>query len=139
MVICSTEEEIKISLYISGHEIKKVREAVYLGLSLTVYGLSGRKNIEVSKDILKKAHLIIGATSVNMSSTHGRANYIMETYFRSSYLYNAVLIGDHQVLEETDNEIYRRLFRTILKTKNIGITNNGTKRLQALFHITPLP
>lgn len=61
----------------------------------------------------------------------------MDTYHRSTYFYNSILIRDTNRILIIDEEVRRRLFRPNLRSKDRLISNKVTPRLAALFQIIP--
>lgn len=88
--------------------------------------------------MLKKIPSLVDPLNLDMAAPHSRVRYVLETYCRSTYMYNAVLLDDPETLEKTDEEICRKLFRAVLKSKEKGVTVNATRRLQALFQVVPI-
>lgn len=138
-IICSNEEGInndKICLYISRKEIQKTREAIYLCLTMTSRDISNKRNCARGKEARGKVQQLAEAVKLDMTSSHERKRFLLDMYFKSTYLYNDMILDDLQELDDLDTELLRTLFKAILKCRDRVITTNGTRLLQAPFHVT---
>lgn len=58
---------------------------------------------------MKKIHPTIGSATSGANSSRC-INYIIETYMRSTYLYNSMILDDVKELIATYNEVFKTLF-----------------------------
>lgn len=84
-------------------------------MNKTTKVVDGTANTERGRNDVHKAPGIATAERMDVRNQTGRANYVIETYPRSSYIYSAAIITNGKELEEIDNEVRRRVFKTILK------------------------
>lgn len=66
-----------------------------------------------------------------------RLGYILETYMRSAYTLNAIMIPSIGSLQKMDREFIKTMLRTMLKSRERGITDKGRNKLVALLGIKP--
>lgn len=99
-----------------------MKEATYLGMTLTSTGFLPNKNIVRGRMAMSKVQMIAGATRICDKLNKNSTNSILETYMRSRYLYNASLLNEGDKLKEIDREVCGRIFRTLMKSKEGALT-----------------
>lgn len=139
-LVCASQEEVdpKIKCTIGGGEMAKATSASYLGMTLTTEGIVEKLNIERAGKAIQGAQQIAIEARLSTSTPQGRTRMLLNTYLRSSYSYNAIILENVEQITTIDREVSRKLFQCMLKSRARGIDIKHTKRLEALFQIVPL-
>lgn len=74
--------------------IKKVKAAPYLCMTITSRRLNVESNMERGKKVLREIRSIESASRLTMKAPIGSISYALNTYCRSKYDYNAILIKE---------------------------------------------
>lgn len=118
--ICASNEELKdrnIVLRIAGGVRKKEKSATYLGMALTSKGIASSLNEDRERKSISKTKWLAEAAKMDTKGPRKRLSYILETYLRSAYTFNAILIPSVTSLQKLDWEIIKTLLSTLLKSK----------------------
>lgn len=140
-LICEKEEEIsndKLKLYIMGGEMTMVRAAKCRGMTLAGRGITPRKNLERGKAEIQGAGSLAEMTGIETDAPQSRVRFVIETYLRSTYAYNVLVLNMTKQLQETDYEVFRRIFSAMLKRKERGVATKASKKPETLVQITTL-
>lgn len=107
-------------------------------MNLTSQGLTQRRNKERCKNAMSKVQAILSSTRLGTGLPRGSTSYVMETYIRSQYMYNAILLDETEELETMDEEVCKRTFQYLLKSREGSISAQALIRLRNLFQLIPL-
>ena len=95
----------------------------------------GKQSVTRAKKEIEETCSLCYAANLSMRNSQRRASFVMETYLRSQYGYNAFLIDEVAELEGWDVEVWKRMGRGLLQSREGEITNKAVRRLQSLPHI----
>lgn len=140
-VILKSQEEVdrwNLRFYIGGGEIKKVWKETYLGMSLTTQGFQQKKNVERGEGVIQHTQTRSRAARLGADLQRSRSNFVLETYLRSRYISNAVILEDSILVKDIDEEVLRRSFNSLLKCRDRALTSNSVSRLTSLLKIVPM-
>lgn len=89
------------------------------------------------RDAITKTPSLTGALKLCKTMSRGSVSYALETYLRSQYLYNSLILEGTQKLQEVDNAICTNLFLGVLNCREGALTQKAVSRLYILFHAAP--
>lgn len=107
-------------------------------MTLTSRGIQGSKNIRRGDDAVKKARILAQAAILDKSGQKNKTRLLLDTYLRSRYLYNAILIPSLTELKHLDKSATKSFLRVLLKSMERGITERVIEKMMVLLNITPM-
>lgn len=134
-IICDKEEELEnenIKLYITGRVIKKGRSAVYLGMTMTSNGITENNNVNRGNKKRARTKTAAASARLNAAAPRMRKRYILETYLRSTYGFNAFLLPSTEPIRRVDREVIREMMEVLLKSKEKGIQPSAINTLMTI-------
>ena len=104
-------------------------------MSLTSKGITSDGNIERGKEVESDLPGTINLARLGPEAPCDRLKFMIETYCRSKYFHNAILIPKHDALDKLDGEICRRAAKSLLRSKERAVTDKKTRRVYAIWQI----
>lgn len=86
----------------------------------------------------KKADKLANAAKVDAGAPQQRLRYVIDTYLKSTFLYNATPLPNLSKLVEIGDKMDRKLLREVLRFPDRSLDANKLGRLTDLFQLTPL-
>lgn len=82
---------------ISDRNIRKSTSTTYLGVTITSRGIEEDLHIKWGEMMVKIVGNLVKAARLGTKTKWSRAKYLLDTYMRSSYLYNAILRNEKTI------------------------------------------
>lgn len=97
-------------------------------MTLTSKEVSSNRDEEICKKALTDVRGLTTQTALETNGPRRKTEFLLETYLRSKYAYDAMLIPEVDELKSIDAQEIGRLLQTVLKIKEKGITRRGQEK-----------
>lgn len=100
-------------------------------MTITCKGQPVEKNMEIVINANDRARIIARATGLGTGHPMIGSSYILESYLRAQFSYNAILLDDVSVLHKVDAEVCRHHFSALMRSRDRAVNERMKSRMRS--------